>query len=382
MARKKTHEEFVKEVYNLFGDEYTILGNYINSLEKIEILHNKCGFKYKVLPNNLLKKSRCPKCYGNHKKTTEYFKKEVYELVKDEYSVLGEYINAQTKIKMKHNKCGYEFSVYPASFLSGKRCRKCAGNTKKTTDDFKKEVFNLVKNEYSVLGEYINARTKIKMRHNICGFEYEVKPSVFTSQGNRCPFCDGKNKNTNRFKAEVFDLVKNEYEVLGEYKNSQTKILMKHNSCGYEWLVTPNNFLKGRRCPKCSISNITSKGEDVIANVLNELNIKYVREYRFKNCRNKLPLPFDFALFKEKKLIALIEYQGRQHFEPVEAFGGDENLAYTKNNDLIKKEYCKKNNIKLIEIPYWEFDNIEKIINKELKRLIKASFLLYSVNIS
>lgn len=55
MVRRKTHEEFVKEVYDLVGDEYSVLGHYTRSSEKLEIQHNICGHKWFITPNNFLK---------------------------------------------------------------------------------------------------------------------------------------------------------------------------------------------------------------------------------------------------------------------------------------------------------------------------------------
>ena len=63
--------------------------------------------------------------------------------------------------------------------------------TRKTTEQFTNEVFDLVGNEYDVLGAYINAKEKILMRHNICGCSFDAIPSNFLS-GNRCPVCNGK----------------------------------------------------------------------------------------------------------------------------------------------------------------------------------------------
>jgi len=84
----------------------------------------------------------------------------------------------------------------------------------------------------------------------------------------------------------------------------------------------------------------------------------------------------DFAIFdKDKVLYCLIEYDGEQHYRPVN-FGGmsDEkalnNLEKTKKHDQIKNNYCKKNNIKLIRIPYWESNNYKNILNDELKEII------------
>jgi len=251
MAKKSNIKEFKEKIKNITNSEYSLIGEYFNSRTKVEILHKKCGYKHEVTPNAFLRGSRCPRCSGKMKKNTEIFKKEVFDLVGDEYEVLGEYVYCSTKIRMKHNKCRYEYKVKPIVFLRGVRCSKCAGVLKKTTGQFKKEVSNLVGDEYEVLGEYINANTKIRMKHNKCGCEYEVIPNAFL-RGNRCPKCSGKmKKNTKIFKQEVFDLVGNEYIVLGEYITTDTKIKMKHNKCGCEYEVAPATFLHNHRCPNC-----------------------------------------------------------------------------------------------------------------------------------
>ena len=77
---------------------------------------------------------------------------------------------------------------------------------------------------------------------------------------------------------------------------------------------------------------------------------------KFNDCRNKNPLPFDFYLPEYK---TCIEFDGRQHFESIEHWEGDNGLLKIKKNDSIKNEYCKDNDIKLIRIPYYEIDNIE-----------------------
>ena len=75
-------------------------------------------------------------------------------------------------------------------------------------------------------------------------------------------------------------------------------------------------------------------------------------------------LPFDFYI---PDLNITIEYDGRQHYEIIDYFGGLDGFIDTKIRDTIKTIYCKENNIKLIRIPYWDFDKIEKILEKELK---------------
>lgn len=185
------------------------------------------------------------------KKTHEKFKEEVFNLVGDKYEVLGQYINAKTKIKIKHTICNHEFEKNPMIFLQGQRCPYCYGHKRITHDEFVNKVFEIVGNEYTVLGEYKNKRTKIKMKHNICNYEFEMKPCDFLN-GHRCDFCFGCNKKTREeFVEDVFNIVGDEYIVLGEYITSTQNIRMKHKNCGNEFDMKPGNFLHGQRCPVC-----------------------------------------------------------------------------------------------------------------------------------
>lgn len=143
--------------------------------------------------------------------------------------------------------------------------------------------------------------------------------------------------------------------------------------CGNIFYRSYNVFSRG--CFECrSCSWKASKGELVILEYLNENNINYKTEYWFEDLKSDKdkPLQFDFAILDDKNnLKMLIEYDGQQHFEPVK-FGGIseeqslENYKRTLRHDKLKNQYCKNNNIKLLRIPYWEFDNIETILKKEL----------------
>ena len=204
MPKRKTQEEFEEKVKALVGSEYSVIGNYKNYKTKIKMRHNykKCNnYEWDILPSNFFRGRRCPKCFGSFRKTQEQFEKEVYNLVGDEYSVLGEYINNCTKVKIRHNssKCNnHEYMVAPSTFLSGHKCPKCFGTHLKTQEEFKKEVYNLVGDEYSILGKYVNANTKIKMKHNSqnCNnHEYMVTPTKFLI-GHRCPECFGSTLKT------------------------------------------------------------------------------------------------------------------------------------------------------------------------------------------
>lgn len=185
--------------------------------------------------------------------TTEMFIEHV-EKHTDDFEVKGKYINNMTKISMHHKICGRDFEVIPANFKMRYTCPLCSHNKKKSKEEFEAVVFNRVGNEYLVLGDYINCKTKILMKHNKCGNEYLVTPDDFSNGGNRCPNCSpNKPKDTETFKQEVDTISDSEYELIGEYKGSKVKTEFIHNVCGHEFNQKPELFLIGARCPKCGL---------------------------------------------------------------------------------------------------------------------------------
>ena len=91
--------------------------------------------------------------------------------------------------------------------------------------------------------------------------------------------------------------------------------------------------------------------------------MEYIEQYKFKDCVYIDKLVFDFYI---PSLNICIEYDGEGHYKPFR-FSKDKKamqkkLEETQIRDKIKDKYCKENNIKLIRIPYFEFDNIDEIL--------------------
>lgn len=205
---------------------------------------------------------------------------------------------------------------------------------RKTNTQFKREIKNLVGDEYIFLDKYVNAKTKLKVKHNSCGNIYKVTPSEFF-QGNRCPYCSGCMKKTDaQFKEVVKKLVGDEYVFLEAYVNSKTKIKIKHNKCGHIYRVQPNAFLNGNRCPYCN----SPKGETIISNILDTLNINYEAQKTFKGLKDDRPLSYDFYIPDQN---ILIEYQGIQHYQPIGYFGGENTFSKQQRHDMLKATYAK-----------------------------------------
>lgn len=167
-------------------------------------------------------------------------------------------------------------------------------------------------------------------------------------------------KKTHEEYVEELKIKNPDIEVIGTYVNSSTSI--EHHCLKHDvyWNTTPSKLLSGYGCPRCS----RSYGEKAIETFLEFNNITYIAQKVFTDCRNKKPLPFDFYL---QEYNTCIEYQGKQHYKAIDYFGGYEKFKLQQQLDKIKRDYCKNNNIKLIEIPYWNFDNIEQVLTNYLK---------------
>lgn len=100
-----------------------------------------------------------------------------------------------------------------------------------------------------------------------------------------------------------------------------------------------------------------SRGEIKIEEILNEAGLDFQEEYSFSDLvsTNRVPLRFDFAVFDDDgKLDFLIEFQGIQHYEAKEKFGGYAGLRKQQYYDMLKRKYCDQHNIPLVLIPYWD----------------------------
>ncbi|PGT15174.1 zinc-ribbon domain-containing protein [Bacillus cereus] len=192
MPKKKTNDEFLYEMYQVWETRLSILTNYEFSNKNLKVKCNTCLFEWYARPTNLLKGVGCPVCSGKRRKTTSDFIKELESVSGDEYQILGNYINNKTPIEIKHVICGYVWRVRPLDFLNkGNRCPVCVAKRigEQRKKNFIQELHYLVGDEYTVLSNYINNKSKIKLRHNPCGYIYEVLPTNFINKGSRCPSC-------------------------------------------------------------------------------------------------------------------------------------------------------------------------------------------------
>jgi len=277
---------------------------------------------------------------------------------KFDYSLVV-YINNKTKIKIICKKCNNILEQIPYDHLRGFGCSICSGNKKSTTENFinKSIIIHNNKFDYSLV-EYKGTHKKVKILCKKCNNVFEQSPRAHIQQKQGCSFCSGTKKLTTlSFIDKSLKTHGDKYDYsLVNYINNKTKVKIicpVHN----EFLQRPNDHLSGRGCPMCK----ESTGELKIRKILEKNNINFIYQKRFKKCINKSSLSFDFYL---PKYNICIEFDGKQHYESINFFGGKDGLKNSIKRDKIKNKYCKNNNIILIRIKYNE--NVEKILNEYL----------------
>lgn len=102
---------------------------------------------------------------------------------------------------------------------------------------------------------------------------------------------------------------------------------------------------------------LSSTGEIKIHQILSDAGIPFEEEYEFPDLKSSSGrnLRFDFAIFDDEgNLECLIEFNGKQHYSPIKKFGGARGLYRQQYNDSLKKQYCIKNRLRLVSIPYYD----------------------------
>ena len=290
----------------------------------------------------------------NYSEIKDYIENEGYEIISKEY------INAHTKLKMRCIS-GHECEISWNNFSNGKRCKQCHLESKRWTLDYIKNY--LLEYGYKLIKEVeqVSKGTRRFLVECPNGHQYEVDFSKFKI-GRRCPTCQNQ---TFSFEYVKDYIEKEGYELLEDaYVNSITEMKLRHKRCGNIVFSTFHGFKNGeKRCLYCKEK--IYRGEKAIQDYLNENEIDFVTQKRFEDCKDIQTLPFDIYI---PKYNLIIEYDGEQHFDIKHSFD-KESFWIGIYHDAIKNSYCEEKNINLLRIPFWEFENINKIIYQEIEKL-------------
>ena len=358
-----------EELKNLLLEFNLTLIEYINS--KNIIVKDEIGYKYKLNLCNIKARKKLPHIYRGNPFAIENIKNYL-EVNNVGLTLLSkEYVDCKHKLEFicdKHIDKGIQYKTMDDIMNSHQSCRYCGiekrGEQYRISDEAIQDRCNELDLIY--IGRYVkNQETWIRFKckvHLNKGVQdiswYHLKTCAAG-----CAFCTGRYKTTEDFIREMSE-INPDIEIIGEYSGSENPVKCKCKICGHEWSPIGRSLRNKQGCPACT----SSKGEIKVKHFLDDNKIAYVAQKSFYDCVYKEKLRFDFYLSDHN---ILIEYDGEQHFKPVDF--ASKGLAWANKvfehnqiKDKIKNDYCKDNNIRLIRIPYWEFDNIETILASEI----------------
>ena len=361
MAKKKKYKiENIKKEFDARG--YTLLSkDYISFHEKLEYICNKHNDKgvQKIAYSKFHGGQGCYFCgretMGNKQRLTIDKVKKVTE--EKGFIFCRMFVeNNKTYVVYKES---YESDEKTTNYVNMRKSNK-HNKSEYTTESISKILLD--KYNIELLEDYKNNSTKTKckcLKHDYIW--YPKINSIFSSNCG-CPKCGiekiVKNKTftTEKYR-KLLKEVNPMLDIVSEYTKNYNDINFKCLKCGEVFTRKANYIYGSCSCPNCD--HIYSKGENEVEKYLIKNNIFFEKQKTYDDCIFIEKLRFDFYLSDKN---TVIEYDGQQHFKPVEYFGGEIEFKKTKNRDKTKNEYCKKNKIKILRIPYWEFNNIEQIL--------------------
>ena len=294
----------------------------------------------------------------NYTEVEKRFKEKGLKLLTKEYKNNHELLDCE-------DKDGYRYNTTILSLRNLNLTKRVYTLNKWSIYNINKYIEN--NNITSVLlsKEYKGARVPMDFKCE-CGKTYQTYWSEFSARKRYyCHDCALK-YGTKRLKQ---DFIAEEFKKRGliivegeKYKNNRTLLRCCTND-GQIMLKSYDNLARDYFNYSSEKKRI-SKGEQKISDILNELDIVFIRQYGFTDCKKKKKLLFDFYL---PDYNVCIEYNGEQHYKSIEYFGGEEKLKMQKENDKIKENYCINNNINLIIIPYTDFKNIKNILKQTFR---------------
>lgn len=307
------------------------------------------------------------------KKTNEEFLLELNKL-NPTYDVLSEYVNTDTKVYCRCRIHNVYFYSRPSDLLCGKcGCELCRrdkiSKAKRRKHEEFVELLHHVDDKIRVIGTYKGSENNIEcecLEHNV----------IFSSRANKllqgqtgCYMCIAQKNHESGLKTheEFVEQVSEIHPfiaVVGRYNGAKTRVQVKCKICETEWNPVAGSLVQGYGCPHCNFS----KGEKTIDEWLHKQKIIHNHQHSFEDLRgynDKIPLRFDFYL---QDYNLLIEYQGQFH-DGTAGLQTEEDYLRQQSNDQKKRTYVKCHNYNLLEIWYWDFDNIISILESYINNL-------------
>lgn len=340
--------------------DYIRIGNYINAETPIEFECKLCG-KKSIKKPKLYNRTLCD-C---KKETKDSFSSLGRKITNEEFDLrikdldfirIDKYINTNTHINFECKICNEVVNKTPKQITKYIcECKKEKSLlSKKSTNYISKFKELLIERNLNLIDEYLGFRIEHIFVCLKCGEKFNTTPKNISNTKMGCYSCSGRKFSHNKY----LTLLPNDIEILeGEiYENCKKYTKHRCKVCNHIWSTKPERIIfQNNGCPNCS----SSKGERQIKNWLDIKGIEYIKEYQQKIGNSTYR--FDFYIPKKD---LFIEFNGIQHYEPREYFGGMDQFEIVKRNDLLKDNWVLENKKELLKISYEQ--NVEKILEEKI----------------
>lgn len=282
-------------------------------------------------------------------------------------------------------------NIFPTAYQFLKRGTDptISGSRKKTNEQFIRESKKKFGNKFTYLSEYVKDFVPIKIKCNDCGTVFEILPGVhLASPTGGCKTCNNNKMIKSRsftkekFQRKIDEIYgKGKYTCISEYKNAKTIVTIKDEESGEIFQQDPENILYHKIVLKFKDGK-KSTGEFLTEKWLRSKNIEYennvyVPEIEGRNINSKVNI--DFIIHYLNRTI-WIEYNGKQHYDPFSKFHNFDLKEFEKQQkrDQNVRDYCKRNNIPLIEIPYTigSWKRISEFLDKVILQGVDPNILV------
>lgn len=365
-------EDVIEECIRSKLEEFSL--NILSEQGKYIYVDDQDGYKYRIVKYNFKRKPKIPHLYDRnpyaYHNLQTYLSKE-YPNIK---LVSKEYKDCKTPIEFicdKHKALGVQTTTLEYIYHCKDFCKGCINavrglryrvSTERIIERCN-ELDLIYEDRYNNDSEQCTFVKFICPRHRNKGAQ-SIRWETLRTASLGCPFCYGRGKTTEEV-CEELRRINDTYDYIGEYKRFEDDALCRCKICGNIWKTSMYSLIQGSGCPKCALS----RGESRVSEVLDEMSIEYVSQHTFNECVHIKKLRFDFYI---PQYNMVIEYDGEQHYEPVDFANkgtewATELLIRNQNRDAVKNKFCKDNGILLLRIPYWEYENIESIIKNFIK---------------
>lgn len=288
-----TTKQFKDKLEEKFPGQFTVIGEYTKSCNPIKIKHNVCDYVWEPIAANVLHKGGCPVCARKKRHfTQEEFEQKVFNIYGDEYSVLGEYETLKHKVLMRHNTCGHEWYIRPEFLLKrGTRCPNC--NRGPISEERCQERLDKKFNGNIKIVKFGGGSTKKSiLLDKRCNHSFETSINSLLRDNlninQHCPICkknkayalkqkqeDNKNNRISNARKKIES--KNKHYVISWDNDTSLSGILTCNKCNYKIhlnQITQRNVLT--KCSKCTKKSTFPK-------CTNDTSLQEAFDYVFKD---------------------------------------------------------------------------------------------------